>query len=531
VTDARGGGAVDPDLPTSLTRHTAGAALWTFAQKWGIRVFTVFTLALLTRELGPDAFGVVAAALVFLPILNLLVDLGFSTYVVQADRVDQRMLSTAFWFSTASGLGLAAVTVALAPLIGRMLGVPDFAGVLRGLAPVIACSGLMAVPAALLRRRLEFRAVAVRQLAAAVSSQIVAVILALAGAGVWALVAQYVTNIAVACVAVWIAARWRPSFEFSTELVRTMAGFGIRVVGSDVVGVVRGWLENIILISVVGVAGLGYWSIATRLVLVVTDLSSSTLVSVSSAVFARIRNDQPRLTSGYRRTVAVVYAVVGSILAFLAAVSPIMVPLFFGDKWGPSIVLAQLYALASIFVVGANVDRGLFLGSGRPGMWLWYVVAIDALTLAGTALSARHGMSAVAATFLGVAIFGAGVRLFLVGRLLEASVRQLGGQVVGLVAISMLTAAPAWGVTVLLRGQLPDFLLLCVAGLIEVVVVVLVLRMLSPAVLQDILTLAPESLRRKAQVWLRRLGVPVGRAGQSPVGLEAELAGPSKPAA
>lgn len=499
----------DP-VPSSLGRHAAIGVLWNVAQKWGIRAGSLLTLALLTRQLEPADFGIVAAALVFIPFLTLLADVGFQSYVVQAERADQRMLSTALWFGLVSGLVLMGATVAAAPLVESLLGLPRFAHVLQGLAPAILLSALMGAPAALLKRRLAFKAIAVRQISAAVGSQVVAVALVLAGAGVWALVGQYVANTFFACVAVWIAARWVPSRQFSPRLAWRMTRFGVKVVLSDITGVLRISLETMIIVTIVGVTGLGYWSIAMRLVNVATDLTASTVVSVSSPVFARIKMQPSRLTDAYLRAQATLYAISGSVMMVLAVVTPLLLPVVFGAQWQPSVFLGQVYAVASIFVIGATLDRGFFLGIGRPGVWLVYVVAVEALTLLATFLAAPYGMRAVVVAFLAVAVFATLVRLAMVAHILGVRRSRPAGAMFLVLVAAGAAAVPSLGLVWSLTDRLPVPLVIVLAMAAPAVVFPLTLRYVRPEVLREVWSLAPERLRRhrpRLVSWLVDAGV------------------------
>jgi O-antigen/teichoic acid export membrane protein len=107
-------------------------------------------------------------------------------------------------------------------------------------------------------------------------------------------------------------------------------------------------------------------------------------------------------------------------MVLLALSSPILLPALFGEQWEPSVVPSQVLAIVSIFVLGAMLDHGLFYGTGRPGLWLVYAAAIDALTIVSALLTAWHGLVIWSLGFLCVAIVATFVRWPLVGRVLEA---------------------------------------------------------------------------------------------------------------
>src|SRR4051812_10672554 len=203
--------ADQPDREDALGKQAASGFLWLGAHKWVVRVSGFATLAVLTHLLSPREFGVVAAAMTVIPLVYLLSDLGFSTYLLQVDDVDQESLSTAFWASVAAAVVLSAGLVALAPVLAGAFQIPDLAQVLRVLVFAAVPTVLAGVPLALLRRRMDFRAVALQSLVAALLGQAIAIVVVLRGGGVWALVSQVIVTQTVTAVLAWRRAAWLPS--------------------------------------------------------------------------------------------------------------------------------------------------------------------------------------------------------------------------------------------------------------------------------------------------------------------------------
>jgi len=401
MTGTRPAGPQQTDV--SLSTQAASGVIWLTVQKWAIRVSGLVTIAVLTRVLSPEDFGTVAAASTVLPFFYLLSDIGFSAYIIQADKIDRRMLSTSFWFSSVSGLLLAAALVVAAPLFGQVITSNDFVPVVQALSLCVVLTSVSSVPMALLRRRMKFRALAIQGTASAVVAQVVAVTMTLTGFGVWALVGQALASQVVMVLLAWFAAKWLPSFLFSRTEFSSMARFGGNVIGVEFLAMCRAWSEAAIVSSMLGLAALGYLNIAQRLVQIVQDLTGAALVPVSTVAFAKIRDSSSRLLSGYVRALRMTYAVMLPPLVLLAIAAPVILPVVFGDGWDQSAGLARILALAGVLVIGANLDYGLFYGAGKPGQWFVYAVIIDITSVAVVAISAQWGLEAVAYGALAVA--------------------------------------------------------------------------------------------------------------------------------
>jgi O-antigen/teichoic acid export membrane protein len=471
--------------------RAASGVLWLTAQKWVVRASGFATLIVLTRHVSPQEFGVVAAAMTVIPMVYLLSDLGFSTYLLQTDDLDQKSLSTAFWASVAVGLLLSTGLVVIAPLLAMAFHTPQLVEVVRALVLAIIPTVLAGVPLALLRRAMAFRAVAVQSLVAAVLAQAVAVVTAVLGGGVWALVSQVVVTQWVIALLAWRNAGWLPSLRLSPRQFRHMAVFGVRVSSVDLVATLRVWAESWIIAVVLGTSALGLFNIGQRLVQVAQELIAASLIPVSTVVFAKVRESMDRLRGTYLKALGVAYAVVSPMMILIVVAAPVLVPALFGEEWRASVRPAQALAIAGIITLGAMLDHGLFYGLGRPGAWLSYAVIIDGVTVATTALAVRWGLTAVAVGFVFVAVGATFARWLLVGRLLGLSTRA--------VARPFLAVLVPTTATTVLGNLLLDALshaggpytVLAVTGVATLAVNILLLRLLAGTIIRDALGVLP----------------------------------------
>ena len=483
----------------SIGSRAASGVLWLTVQKWAIRISGLATIAVLTRFLSPEDFGTLAAASTVLPFFYLLSDVGFAAYIVQVDRVDRRMLSTSFWFSSLAGLLLAAVLVGAAPLFGLVFRSDEFVPVLQVLSLAVVLTAMSSVPMALLRRAMRFRALAVQGTAAAFVAQAVAVVMTLTGFGVWALVGQALASQVVMTVLAWCAARWLPAFVFSRREFSIMARFGSKVLGVEFVAMCRAWGEAAIISSTLGMTALGYLNIAQRLVQIVQDLTGAALVPVSTVAFAKIRESSYRLQRAYVRALRMTYAAMTPPLVLLAVAAPLIIPIVFGNGWDKSVRVAQILALAGIMVVGATLDQGLFYGVGKPGQWFVYAVVIDTCTVAVTAITAQWGLEAVAYGFLGVATFATAISAgisgwrpcsFLAAKLLRASPRALVGPF-GFLMAAVLAGGGAGLVVLVVSSDLQPIIRIALTGLAVLLAYVVVVRLLARQVIDEVANYLP----------------------------------------
>jgi O-antigen/teichoic acid export membrane protein len=451
-----------------------------------------------------------AAATAIAPLIYLLSDMGFTTYIVQADEADEVTLSSGFWFSVGAGAVLCAILAVGAPALGLLFGLPQVVPIIRWLTLSVGFVSLGSVPTAILRRRMAFKALAFQSVVGALMAQVAALVLVFMGAGIWALVAQYVISQGVATLLAWRSARWVPTSTPSASRIATMARFGTKVVAVEFVAVARSWGETAVIANWAGAAALGYYSIAQRLVQVLQDLSVAALVPVTTVAIARLRNDARRLRSFYLTALHTAYAGVSPLMTLVAVGGSVVIPIVFGNGWEPSVVPFQFLAVAGIFALGAALDHGVFYGVGRPGLWFTYSVVTDAVTLATTVVLVRYGLPAIALGFVGVTVVATLCRWLLLRHLIGAPVRTIARPLL-VTGVAVLPAA-AIGIGIMaLTADCPRLIALSLAGLGLLVTHVLIVRASSPDILRTILRVLPARLSEPLLRLARLNPAPVPR--------------------
>jgi O-antigen/teichoic acid export membrane protein len=426
---------------------------WTAAQKWLVRISGVLTFVVLSRVLSPADIGLVALALAFLGVVGVVADLGAATFLVQTPSWDEETRSTTFW--TTLGLSVLAMAgvVALAGPLATLLGEPGLTPVFRALAPVLVVNAASGVPAAILQRELRFRELAMREMASALVAAAVGVGLAVAGAGVWALVAQSGTQALVASVLVWRMSTWRPTRQVSRTSFAELRKFGGPVLAINILQSVRDRLEQFLLGALVGVAALGYWTVAVRLLALLVDVSVAVLDSVALPVFAAARTAPDRFRRAFEAAQASTQMLLVPALALLAVLSPVLLPLAFGPHWGPAIGPAQVLCLAYGVAGLAYFNRAALLSHGRSGVELLLTSTSLAIHVVLVVVVAPLGLTTLAWAFTGEALvtvlLGAGVLRATLGiglGTLARAARVVGSGAVavaaGLVAMHVTTLAP-----------------------------------------------------------------------------------------
>lgn len=485
-------------------RHTLRSSLrWAFALTWGQRGITLVFTIVLAAILGPEAFGVMAMALVYVAFVDLLQDQGVGTAVVQREKLERAHLDSAFWVNLVWCVGLAAVSFALAGWWANVMNVAQLESVIQVLSIVLVVYGFSFVQQAYLRRELQFQKLALRSNVAALVGGVVGLALALSGAGVWALVAQ---QIGIACTSVallWAVSDWRPHFSFSRRHAYDILGFSASVFVANLGGFVNRRGDVLLMGLFFGPTVVGIYRLADRFVDAVLELTLRPIGLVSLPHFSRLQHDRAALSETVASCIHLVLLTAVPGLLALAACSDYVLAVI-GPEWEPG-------ATAMMFLCIVGIVKGLVYFTGpllfavaRPlarALVLWVIAAINlaAILAVGQALESASeedqllGMSAVRALVALVVVVP--LNLVIIRRLTGIRIRTLlpwsvPPLVGGIAAIGAVQALAATG---LLDG-LPPLVALLVTGALAVGVSAAILLTFEPR-LRDEIARQREGLR------------------------------------
>jgi teichuronic acid exporter len=268
---------------------------WIVLERWSSRVLTLVVIAVMTRLLSPSDFGLVSMATVVIALLQVFVESGFVTVLVQRKDLGPKDASTAFWTSVALSVILYTALFFSAPLLASLFGEPQLVDVLRVLGLSLPVSSLAQVPAALLERSFGFKSLAVRQVGGALCGATAAILVAVAGGGVWALVTQTLVTSTASVIILWTATAWRPSFEFSFVALRSMWSMGLRIIGIGLLDAVQQNIDKLIVGAFFSTEVLGYYYLAQRIGTILIELVTTVMSRVTLTTFSKVQDDLPRL--------------------------------------------------------------------------------------------------------------------------------------------------------------------------------------------------------------------------------------------
>jgi len=340
-------GFTEPELADAgFAQRVRSAMAW----RWGTQVLaqaiTWTSTLIVVRLLEPSDYGLFALTQVVLTALAFLNGYSFATSLIQADRVDDRQVSQVFGMLFLANGALAAAQFLLAPLAASYYGQPLVADMLRIQAVIFLTTPFIALPSALLARRIEFRNQGLVNLACALVGASVALILAWLGFGVWALVYAPIAMAATRALGLTIAARllvW-PSFNFRGA--GAILSFGGALTLCQLFWIIQSQSDIFIAGRVFNTHDLGLYSEALFLTLIVTGRFLPPINEVAFPAYAELHKAGRSLAPFFLRTLRTVLLVTAPIYIGLSLVADAAILTLFGAKWSAMAPIVAGLAIA-----------------------------------------------------------------------------------------------------------------------------------------------------------------------------------------
>jgi O-antigen/teichoic acid export membrane protein len=362
----------------------------------GVSVLVYFALAAL---LTPTDFGLVGVASAWIGLLNAFAEMGFNAALIQREQLRPDHLSTTFAINAASGVVLALVGVGLSWPAALLLRNPSVQPVMAALSAgfVVRACGL--THSAVAQRQLQFRELAIRDVAANLVGGAVGVGLAVAGAGVWSLVAFTLVSAALSVIGVWLVVPWRPrAAEVSRNAAVELWSFGARMLGFSLFKAAVQNSDRLVLGHALGATAVGFYTLAWRVTIFPISLLASGLGSYLFPLLSRLQSDLETARRHFVRltTVAVAVAIPLVVCGFTLAG---WLPRVFGAHWTPAVAVVRVLAAAAMVQVVFGLAGQLMKAFGRPHWLLWWSVGLAAATSAGLWVGSAWGLSGAAAGY------------------------------------------------------------------------------------------------------------------------------------
>lgn len=439
-----------------LAQQAVRGGVISIAMQYGNGAFQIIGAIVLARLLTPSDFGLVAIITVLTSFVPLLIDFGLGDATTQRSKITQSQISSLFWITSGVGTAVAIAIAACSPLIAAIYRQPALEPIALCTAITFVLWGVSNQHLALLRRRMQFGRIAKIQLVATLIGNLSAIALALAGGGYWALVVRPIINAFCVAVGAWRGCPWRPGAPAIDAEVKSMARFGMQVMGFSITYSVAKAVDRILLALFYRPAQVGYYQNATTLYDYSIFYMLGQVHTVGSAALSKLQSDPVALGKRYEAALSTLAFFVMPLAAILSVTGEDVTVILLGAKWRVAGLLLRIIALRGIFQVIENSQGWLHLSIGRADRWRTWGFVTLAVQVAAVLAGLPFGPTGIAIACVVEAVLIAFPSISYAGRPIGIGsavvIRAVGPQLTGAIAAA---AGGTW-LQMAVLGHLPS---------------------------------------------------------------------------
>ena len=344
--------------------------VWRFAERCGAQLVSFIVSIVLARILAPEDYGTIALVTVFTAILQVFVDSGLGTALIQKKDADEIDFSSVFYFNFVVCLILYLGMFAAAPFIADFYGDVTLVPVIRILSLTIVISGVKGIQQAYVSRNMLFKRFFFSTIGGTIFSAVLGIAMAYAGFGIWSLVAQQLSNTFIDTLILWITVRWRPTKSFSWTRLKYLLSFGWKLLVSSLLDTAYNNLRNLIIGKMYSSSDLAFYNQGDKFPKVIVTNINASIDSVLLPTMSSAQDDKERVKQMTRRAIKTSTYVMAPLMMGLAFCAEPIVSLVLTDKWFPCVPFLRIFCITYMFWPVHTANLNAINAMGRSDWFL-----------------------------------------------------------------------------------------------------------------------------------------------------------------
>lgn len=379
--------------------------IWRFAERCGAQLVTFIVSIVLARILSPKDYGTIALVTVFTAILQVFVDSGLGTALIQKKDADDLDFSSVFYFNFFVCLVLYAFMFITAPYIAKFYNDTTLTLVVRVLSLTIVIAGVKGIQQAYVSRNMLFKRFFFSTIGGTIFSAFLGIAMACAGFGVWSLVAQQLSNAAIDTLILWCTVKWRPKRIFSLDRLKTLFSFGWKLLVSSLLDTVYNNLRNLIIGKMYSSADLAFYNQGDKFPKVIVTNINTSIDSVLLPTMSNAQDDKKRVKQMTRRAIKTSTYVMAPLMMGMAFCAEPIVRVVLTDKWLPCVPFLRIFCITYMFWPVHTANLNAIKAMGRSDWFLRLEIIKKAIGMLILLSTMWFGVMAMAYSLLLSSVF------------------------------------------------------------------------------------------------------------------------------
>lgn len=349
--------------------------MWRFAERCGAQIVTFIVSVFLARILSPEDYGKIALITVFTVILQVFVDSGLGTALIQKKNADDLDFSSVFYFNLVICILLYLGMFIAAPLIAKFYNDISLTPVIRVISITILISGVKGIQQSYVSRNMLFKRFFYATIGGTIFSAFFGISLAYLGCGIWALVAQQLLNTIIDTLILWITVKWRPKRMFSWTRLKGLLSFGWKLLASTLLDTVYTNIRSLVIGKMYSSSDLAFYNQGEKFPSVIVNNINASISSVLLPTLANEQDNCERVKNMTRRAIKTSTYIMAPLMMGLLFCAEPLTRLILTEKWLPCVPFLQIFCITYMFYPIHTANLNAIQAMGRSDLFLKLEIA------------------------------------------------------------------------------------------------------------------------------------------------------------
>jgi len=409
----------------SLKKKTFWGAIWNSLSSVSLTGLNFVITAILARLLTPNAFGVMGMIQTTIALINMMNQFGLAPAIIQGENLNQKRLSSLFWFNMLIGFIMTSVVYFSSNLIALFFSQPELTELLKLISVVFTIVSFSFIQQSLLRKEMKFKELFNINIISTILYGVITIILALNNFGVHALVYGFIAKNIVVTLLITLYYKWFPSVFFSFNMIKDLLDFGIYVFGTSFINYFNRNLDYLLIGRFLGSEALGYYTLAYKLMLVPVRKIGGVINNTFLPAFSEIKDNKLSIKKYYLNVLGLIALITFPMMGGLFVVAPEMILTVYGQNWVPVIILIQVLSITgAVQSIGTTVGTVL-LSQGRSDISFKFNLFLIANLAIAMLIGMRWGIVGVSYGVTIVSFYTFWISMYITGELINMSLKDL----------------------------------------------------------------------------------------------------------
>lgn len=446
-------------------KQIVSGMVWRFAEKITAQLVSFVVSIVIANILMPEAYGIVAIVNVFMAIVEVFVTSGLGTALIQKKDATSREFSTVFWCNLILSFVLYIILFFAAPLIAWFYKMPLLTPVIRVFGIKIPISAFNSIQNAYVSRNMQFKKFFFATIIGTVISAVVGIWMALKGFGVWALVAQVLTNTVIDTIMLFITIDWRPRFEFSFKEAKPLIAFGWKILVTDLIGTIFNNLNAFVIGKKYTSDDLAFYEKGKKFPDMINTNVGATLTAVLFPAMS-LTNNIEEIKAIRRKSLKMLEYVMFPLMFGMITVADKMILVLLKEKWMFAVPYVRISAVAAVLgVLGTTLIQET-KAIGRSDLTLKMELFKKPIFFVVLIIAMQFGVTAIAYTLIINEIIAFCFNVYPVKKCIGFDIKMHLKDALHPLWMSVVMCAIVFGLGLLIKNNIVALIIQCIVGVL-----------------------------------------------------------------